>query len=103
MADFGMHVGLVFATFRPLTSKNMRTGKNVKICTAPRRDAHFQGLMGVQHLQKTTRSRKMDTYFVREGFGSQLGGILDDLGLQKWPKTGATTMSKMRPKNYASK
>ena len=49
LVDFGDTVGLDFETFWPLTSEKGRTGKNVKMSTAHKREAHFRGFMGVEN------------------------------------------------------
>ena len=86
LVDFRDTFGFDFETFGPWTSEKGRTGKNVKMSTALKRDAHFRGLMGVRNWQKKTRNRKWDIYFSRDDFGSQLGGIFDDLGFKTVPK-----------------
>ena len=81
--DFGVHFGLDFGTFWAWEGEKGRTGKKVKMSTALRRDAHFRGLMGLEIGPKPSRNRKWDIHFSREDSGAHLGGILDDLGLQK--------------------
>ena len=84
LVDLGDSFWLILVTVGPSTSKKRRTGENVKMSTALKREAHFRGFMGVENWQKTTRNRKLDTQISRDDFGSQLGGIFDDLRLQKW-------------------
>ena len=50
--DFGVNFGFDFETGWPLTSEKRRTGKQVKMSTALRRDAHFRGLKGVKDVKQ---------------------------------------------------
>ena len=97
-ADFGVTFWLILATFGPSTSKKRRTGENVKISTAPKREAHFRGFIKVQSTQNTTRNRTSDTHFSRDDSGTHLGAILADFGLQKGSQNESKTTSKMRSK-----
>ena len=46
LADLGMHVDFDFATVCAWEAEKRRSGKNVKMSTALKRDAHFRGLEG---------------------------------------------------------
>ena len=68
----------------------------MKMSTALTRDAHFQGLMGLDVGPNTYRNRKLGTICSRDDLGSQLGGMLVDFGLQNGPQNETNTLSKMR-------
>ena len=46
LADLGMHFDFDFATVCAWEAEKRRSGKNVKMSTASKRDAHFRGLEG---------------------------------------------------------
>ena len=76
LVDCGVHVGFDFLTVWALEGEKRRTGKKVKMSTALMRDAHFQGLMGLEIKPTTTRNGQLDTNCSRHACGLHLGNIL---------------------------
>ena len=70
LADFGITFRLILATFGPSTSKKRRTGENVKMSTAPKREAHFRGFMGVENCKNNNPKPKIGHTFFEGRFGN---------------------------------
>ena len=65
--------GLDVGTFGAWEDEKGRTGKTVKMSTAPRRDAQLRGLKGFKICQKTTKHRIWDTPLLRHNLRFKFG------------------------------
>ena len=83
LSDLELHFGPNFGTFPALEAEKWRSGENVKMSTASRRDAHLRVLTRSKIGQKMIKNWFLDTSLWRHICGSPFGDIWEHFGVQK--------------------
>ena len=83
LSDLELHFGPNFGTFPALEAEKWRSGENVKMSTASRRDAHLRVLTRSKIGQKMIKNWFLDTSLWRHICGSPFGDIWAHFGFQK--------------------
>ena len=84
-SDLGLHFEADFDTFAVLDGQKWRSGENVKMSTASRRNAHLRVLTKYKIRQIIAKNWFLDTSLWRHICGSPFGDIWAHFGVQKWP------------------
>ena len=103
LSDLGFHFGPHFDTFPASKGEKWRSGENVKMSTASRRDAHLRVLTRSKIGQIMSTNWFLDMSLWRHICGSSFGDIWAHFGVQKCPifvtKRRRKTSRNLRRKN----